>query len=249
MSRILVAISLPRHPTTGNLYRDPAEATAFSMALKTGVAVEVVHVSDTGSPTDLKVYAGLGASRLVWIRSADPLAALLQWASDSGAVAVLTGKTTAQGIGSGTLSYSLAKALGWPVLADLRSMQQLSDGWSCETALDHGRRATWETDGPFVGSVGHSTDKPDMPRYSIARGESVTAVDIDCSPPARPRLADAARRATIIDAPNSRDYAERLRSLLAIDAGDVGRAIESNPEELANLFLDDLRNFGISKKV
>ena len=81
MTRAMVAVSLPKHRTTKNLFSAFSEEAALAMALGLDVSVEIVHASQDTECSALEVYAGLGAERLVWLTSNDAVSALAEYAS------------------------------------------------------------------------------------------------------------------------------------------------------------------------
>ena len=249
MTRVLVAVTLPRHPTTGNCFRSPSDAAALAVALLPGTDVEIAHASERDCRDELRIYAGFDVSRLTWIRSPDPASALVRRAAETGADAVLTGTRAAMGLGTGLLPYIIARDLRWPVLAGILRATPCSDGWRCETALPHGAREVWQTDGPFVGTVASSAGSPGIPRFAATRQAEIALVQEGGPEPIRPVLADAPRRAVALSAPVSPDHAVRLRAVLSgPPSNGTGRTIAGSPDELADAFLKEVRSCGLLRR-
>lgn len=242
-ARVLVAVSLPRHPTTGNALRAPQEASALALALSlTGGAVEVVHAGP--DPAGLEVWAGFGA-RLVYLDTAAPVPALAAHAR--GAALVLTGSEAALGLGSGLLPYALAEALGWPLMADAQGV--VADGggrWRIETRRSGGARARWEVEGPAVLTVGARGPRLPVPRFAEARTARVDRLAYPAAPAPRPELRPAARRAIPLPPPAEGTYDARIRGLLDRGGSGGGRRLEGKPDGLAEVLLDELRRLGLS---
>lgn len=248
MTRILVAVTLPRHPTTGNVYRARAEAAALAIALSSGAEVEVVHVAAETQAEPLRSFAGYGA-RLTWIVSADPLAALMAQAHALRASAILTGTASERGLGSGLLPHALAHRLGCSLLSDLRTLRREGGAWHCETGLAHGRRALWRSEGTLVATVSPRAGLLRAPSFTLARGQDVDVIHRDDAPAPEPNLVPGGRRATAIGAPGTGEYDARLRALMQqAGASAEGRVLDGSPEALANAFLDELRRAGLADR-
>ena len=249
MTRVLVAVSLPRHPTTGNRFRASSETLALAIALASGAEVEIVHVSIGNRQEDLLTFAGFGDSSLVWIRSPDPASALARRAVETNVDAVLTGTRSAIGLGTGLLPYVIARSLRWPVLAGILEATPCSDGWRCKTSMCHGARAVWQTEGPFVGTVASPAVSPGIPRFATSRKVEIGVVEEEGLDLPKPDLTDAPRRSVALNAPGSPDHADRLRTILtATQALNSGRIIEGNPEELADVFLQEVKSHGLLRR-
>lgn len=238
---VLVAVSLPRHPATGNVFRAPQESAALALALGTGLPVEIVHAGPDAE--GLEVWAGFGAP-LVHLSTEAPISALVEKAHR--AAVVLMGMEAALGLGSGLFPYAVAGRLGWPVLAPVVHLAQVeTGGWQVETRLEAGRRAQWHVAGQAILTVGPRGPAGPLPRFSEARHARLDIHPHHADPEALPRFEQAARRAVHLPAPSEGAYDARIRALLFASGGGGGRVLEGDPEQLAQDLLDELRRYGL----
>ncbi len=250
MKPVLVAVTLPRHPTTGNVYRSGEEASALSLALSLGRDVTIAHAGREAGAEDLRAFAGFGQSRIVLVRTDDAVGALAALAREVGAGLVLTGTEAQQGRGSGQVPYRLADALGWPVFADTLACEADAGGWQVATRLGDGRRSRWRARHAAVLAVRSARVPHRIQRFATARSDPIEVV---CRPggPAREPVARVAarRRAARLDQPSDMPWDMRIRSLTEQAAPSAaGRNAEACTGELAAQFLEEVRRLGFARE-
>jgi electron transfer flavoprotein alpha/beta subunit len=249
MMRILVAVSLPRQPSTGNVFRAPFDASALELALQTANArVRAVHVGPAGIREDLRVYAGMGACEFVLAAAdegADVAAILAAQAEDFGADLLLAGKRAATGLASGTVPYQAAKRLGWPIVHSVRALRTADCDILVDQALAASRVRSWRAQGALVATVGASGPRPRANAYARAREAKVEMYQADCAERSRAvDLRPARNRPRQIARPSGAPPVERLRALLSPKADGERRVLRGSPEELAEAFLAELNRLG-----
>ena len=242
MTSALLAVSLPQHPTTNNHFRAANEEAALAMSIGIGGELEIVHVSRRDSSGELQVYAGLGATRLTWVKSDNKLEALAGIVAERRPDLIVTGGRSLQGQGSGTLAYRLAARLGLPVLAGTRNITGQPGNWVVETGLPRGRRLRWHAAGRLVLTVDTATHAPLLQRYSETRNAQIDILEVPAASRDEGRLVPAARRPVPLLPPEQGNYAERIRSILGSpEDGTDRRIVNGTPGELAEVLVNELR--------
>lgn len=132
---VAVLVSAGRHPMSGapRACRGDAVAMAVGAALA-GDALRIIHAGDDEDPA-LKDYLALGAGKIDVLRGTPGGVSISALAEElRSADVILTGTRAEQGAGSGLLPYTLAEALGRPIISNALEVK-IEDGGS-------GREAT-----------------------------------------------------------------------------------------------------------
>ena len=167
MNPTVTVLVAPRsHPTSQRLTRCQADATAATLALGLSLPVRLLcagHMPDAVA----RDYLALGAPVVEVLQCADdaPLLDTLLPALRDAAL-VLTGTRSEADQGSGVLPYSLAAALGRPLVTDVLSVQADGTGWIVTQALPKGARRRLKVQTPAVLVI--SAAAPLTLRHSLA---------------------------------------------------------------------------------
>ncbi len=199
--RILVLLSLGRHPASGRPRRADLDARALEMALaQPEAAVEALHVGEPGEPA-LRDYLGMGLARLTVLAAPPQSDALLvlqaYLAGRQPPDLILAGTRAEAGECSGLLPYRLAEALGLPLVAGAAAIEQEADRVKVIQARPRGARRRMRLTLPALVTVGPAGDPARQVSFARARRGDIQVEPVEVSDeessrdwtwqPARPR--------------------------------------------------------------
>jgi len=242
---VAVLVSSGRHPVSGQARACRSDAVALALGRR--IAGESVHVIHAGDPHDaaLQDYLALGAARIGVVPAAsgsDICGALA--AQLAGVDLILTGSRTEYGPGSGLLPYSLAHALGRPVIADVLSVEIGADEVRIRQFLPKGRRRTIAAALPLVLAV-HPSAVSEMPyahaRRLAGRIEVLGVEPIESQPPTVSPATVAPRRLVPLTAEAGLDGHARMLSYVQSQAKGGAVAFEGSSVDKAQILLTYLR--------
>lgn len=237
--RVVVLLSMGRHPVSGQPRMAPDDRQALELALRSGRPVSALHAGP-GDPDVLRAYLGMGLDAIRHIRipaASDAIVPLRSAIQELDAGLVLTGRRSETGWGSGMLAYRLANDLGWPMLSDVTGFEAAGKELAVYQAVPGGRRRLRIGRPPAVLSAAAQAPTPRLSAYA-ARRRGV----IDARVPAPQELMPAeawpetrpARRRAVRLRP-SRDTAPAERRVLA----------DLDADTAAGEILDYLRRCGL----
>lgn len=120
--RVVVLLSAGRHPATGEPCPVPVELQAIALARRiagAGGTVEGLHAGGRDAAVLDALGHGIDRLTLVGVGVADdPLGALAATLEGRMPYLILAGRRGRGGADGGLLPYRLARALGWPIVAD-----------------------------------------------------------------------------------------------------------------------------------
>ncbi|MES2943364.1 MAG: electron transfer flavoprotein subunit beta [Pseudomonadota bacterium] len=247
MSTITVLVAPRLHPVSQRATRCKADATAAALALGLGIPLRLLSA---GSMSDSvgRDYLALGA----------PLLEILQCAEDAPILQtllpalrdvswVLTGTRSEADQGTGMLPYTLAAALGRPLVTDVLAVQADGAAWIVTQALPKGARRRLRVQAPAVLAV--STAAPLLLRHSLADAATGQIVRTAVAPvsPAPPlgQLVPANKRRQLLEARVVQSGHTRM--LGAIESPSTGGAViqTGTPDTKAQAVLDYLRRHSL----
>lgn len=253
--KIALLLSAGRHKVSGRPAPVPVELQALRLAVElagsSGGTVTGLHAGpDIGPLTDA---LGHGLGRLVHLRGAeadDPLPALAAALGEGGYDLILAGRTGQGGEDSGLLPYTLARALGRPLLADAAALAPGAEPGTLgvEQALARGARRRLLVRLPALVTV-HPAAPPPLPFAfaALRRGRVETRDALPATPaprtieerPYRPRPKLIAKAAAGASAQ------ERLKAATEAASGGGKLLVDPSPEEAAREILAHLRALGL----
>ncbi|HQT74653.1 MAG TPA: electron transfer flavoprotein subunit beta, partial [Acidiphilium sp.] len=170
--RIVVLLSAGRHPTTGVPCPVPVELQAIALARRIAGASGVVEGLHAGGRDDAVLNAlghGIDGLTLVGAGAAgDPLGALVAVLEGRMPDLILAGRRGRGGADGGLLPYRLARALGWPIVADAISIGLTDSEVRVTQALPRGGRRAATVRGAAVITV-HPAAPAALPYVHRAR--------------------------------------------------------------------------------
>ncbi|MFY9717303.1 MAG: hypothetical protein WAK40_05145, partial [Thermoplasmata archaeon] len=172
-----------------SLFLNPFDARALRVALdlrRAGDRVTVLSLGPLAARAPLKETKAAGADRVVLI--SDPRCAGSDTLATATALAaavkllradvILAGARTTDSE-TGQLGPELAAVLGWPVIAEARSLGRGEDGASFEAVVDTATGwAAYRGRPPVLLSVGEKIAKPPKPGVDAVRAVEDTAVEL-----------------------------------------------------------------------
>ncbi|WP_394787685.1 electron transfer flavoprotein subunit beta/FixA family protein [Rhodoferax sp.] len=252
MSDITVLVAARSHAVSGRPARSRADATAAALAL--GLSDKARLLSAGTLPDSVaRDYLALGAGRLEILEcgeSADVPAALLPALRD--VPWVLTGTRSESEHGSGMLPYTLAAALGRPVVTDVLAVQPDGSAWIVTQALPKGARRRLRLSPPAVLAI--SAAAPLTLRHSLADAmagqivrtpvASAVAASLPTAAAAGQRVPNSKRR-KLLEAKTVQSGHARM--LGAIESPSTGGTVlqTGSPQTKAQAVLDYLRTHSL----
>lgn len=248
---IIVLLSAGRHPVSDRPAPVPVELQAIRLARTLASEPLGIHA---GPDTEAAAQAlGHGLARLVHVHlpaAADPLQALVDQVKSAGAALILAGRRGQGGEDSGLLPYSLAAALGLPIIADAVAIAPNADGTlTVDQALPKGARRRVVARLPAVVTVHPAAPAPLPFAFAAARRGIIEQHQGVAEPspetaaieerPYRPRPKLIAR------APAGASAADRLKAATQAASGGGKLLVDPAPEEAAREILAHLRAIGV----
>ncbi|MBU6357073.1 MAG: electron transfer flavoprotein subunit beta [Rhodospirillales bacterium] len=170
--RIVVLLSAGRHPATGAPCPVPAELQAIALARQiagAGGAVEGLHAGGRDEAVLDALGHGIDGLTLVAAGAADdPLGALVAALEGRMPDLILAGRRGRGGADGGLLPYRLARALGWPIVADAIGAGIAGGEMTVTQALPRGGRRAATVRGAAVITV-HPAAPAALPYVHRAR--------------------------------------------------------------------------------
>jgi electron transfer flavoprotein beta subunit len=238
--KIVVLLSAGRHPLSARPAPVPVEMQAIRLAAELGPPPAGLHVGDDVSAVADALGHGLG--RLVILQAGDPaegdpLPALRDHLVAMPPDLILAGRRGRGGTDSGLLPYRLAQALGWPIIADVVSLEPAQSAIQAGQALPRGARRRLLVPLPCVATI-HPAAPPARPfRHAGLRGEVVrhASPPLPPGPPLSPGPAG-----------DLRPYRARPQMIERSETG--GRALQGlSAEQAARDILAELRRRNLIK--
>ncbi|WP_428031189.1 electron transfer flavoprotein subunit beta [Ancylobacter sp.] len=249
--RIAILLSSGRHPVSARPAPVTVELQALRLAIDLGGGVTGLHAGPDIGP--LRDVLGHGLEHLVHLRTddaADPTPGLAAALSEGAYDLVLAGRAGQGGEDSGLLPYTLARALGLPLIADAAALEPGVEPGTLvvEQALARGARRRLIIRLPAIVTV-HPAAPPPLPFAFAAmrRGRTETRAGLPSTPapcdieqrPYRPRPKLIARAAPGATA------AERLKAATESASGGGRLLVDPPPDEAAREILQHLRTLGL----
>lgn len=249
--KIAVLLSAGRHKVSGRPAPVPVELQALRLAVDLGGAVTGLHAGPEIGPLTDALGHGLG--HLVHLRTpaeTDPTAALTAALEAGGYDLILAGRAGQGGEDSGLLPYTLARALGRPVLADAAALALGAEPGtlSVEQALGRGARRRLVVRLPALVTVHPAAPAPLPFAFAGVRRGHVETQEI-VSTSAAPRAVDERpyrpRPKLIAKAAAGASAAERLKAATVAASGGGKLLVDPAPEDAAREILAHLRALGL----
>jgi electron transfer flavoprotein beta subunit len=246
MVKVVVLLSVGRHPASGRARRAPLDARALEMALSLPEAeVHGLHAGDPSEAT-LRDYLGMGLERLTVLAipsGSDPVLCLTAHLATLAPDAIFAGRHAEGCEDSGMLPYLVAQGLGYGVVADVAGVRIADCHASLTQALPRGRRRLVETRLPVVAIVNTAAPEPRQSAFARARRGIVDSIAADVPAdtfaqsceirPWRPRP----KRLRI---PAGGNALERLKAMTEAKSGAGRLLIQPSAEEAARAIYDYL---------
>ncbi|WP_407518857.1 electron transfer flavoprotein subunit beta [Methylobacterium oryzisoli] len=251
--RIAVLLSAGRHPVSGAAVLPRLEAQAIRLAAGLGPAVGL-HAGPAAAALAEALGQGLAQIEHIDLPEAfDPVPALAARLAARAPDLVLAGRRGQGGPESGLVPYSLAEALGLPLIPDVVAVAPGEEPGTLQLDQSLGRGALRRVVAltPIVATV-HPDAPPPFPyAYGQARRGRIDGLaPAIVAPPAESEMEERPyrRRPRIVKgAPTGGSAAERLKAA----TGESGRAakgrllVEPDPEHAAREILAHLRQIGV----
>lgn len=249
--KIVVLLSAGLHPVSGRPCPVPVELQAVRLALDLGSDVTGLHAGPDATP--LRDALGHGLPRLDHIalpEGNDPTTSLTATLRDIGPTLILAGRMAQGGEDTGTLPYSLAQALGLPIIADAVALApEPEDGTLLvEQALPKGARRRVVVRLPAVVTVHPAAPAPLPFAFGVARRgmiETVPGVEApqpDSSIEQRPYR----KRPKLISTSSAgASAADRLKAATETASTGGRLMVAPAPEDAAREILAYLRGVGV----
>ncbi|MDQ0348526.1 electron transfer flavoprotein subunit beta [Ancylobacter vacuolatus] len=257
--KIAVLLSAGRHSVSGRPAPVPVELQALRLAVdlaaqcggQSGGDVTGLHAGpELGPLTDA---LGHGLAHLIHLRgegTADPAPALATALAAGGYDLILAGRAGQGGWDAGLLPYTLARALGLPIIADAAGLApgEAPGTLGVEQALARGARRRLVVRLPALVTV-HSAAPAPLP-FAFA-GMRRGRVETREAPPAPAPAPDVEERAyrprpkLIAKAATGASALERLRAATEAASGGGRLLVDPAPEEAAREILAHLRALGL----
>jgi electron transfer flavoprotein beta subunit len=229
--RIVVLLSVGRHPISGRACPVRVEAQAIGFGLALGEVIGL-HAGALDAPVD--DYLGYGVDRLGVLGlapDADPVPALVAELQELRPDLILAGRRGQGGADSGMLPYQIAHALGWPIVADVASLSTEGEELTIDQARPFGARRRIRLLGPALLTVHPAAPAP--PRFvpATARSKSVARRQFVSSP---------SEQKPVPEYP----YRRRPRLIRRV-AGGGKVLVDATPEQAASEILAYLEQIGV----
>lgn len=249
--RIAVLLSAGLHPVSGRPCPVPVELQAVQLAVHLGSDITGLHAGPNAAI--LRDALGHGLPRLDHIavsEGSDPTPSLVAKLRDIGPTLILTGRVAQGGEDTGTLPYTLARALGLPIIADaVRLAPGPEDGTlMVEQALPKGARRRVVVRLPAIVTVHPAAPAPLPFAFGVARrGVIETIPGVEAPQPEgtieqrpyrkRPKL--------IATSAAGASAADRLKAATETASTGGKLLVHPVPEDAAREILAHLRGIGI----
>ncbi|WP_018387677.1 hypothetical protein [Ancylobacter sp. FA202] len=252
--KIAVLLSAGRHSVSGRPAPVPVELQALRLAVDLGAEVTGLHAGPELGP--LNDALGHGLAHLIHLRgdgAADPVPALAAALAAGGYDLILAGRAGQGGEDSGLLPYTLARALGRPILADAAALGpgEAPGTLAIEQALARGARRRLVVRLPALVTV-HPAAPPPLPfafagmrRGRVEIREVETREGLPAPAPEIEERAYRPRPKLIAKAAAGASALERLRAATEAASGGGRLLVDPAPEEAAREILAHLRVLGL----
>lgn len=248
--KAVILLSGGRSAATGNPAPPQAELSAIRLAVGLGAELIGLHAGPAAEAAKPALGHGLGVIRHIPMSgNADISTAIVAEITRIAPAIVLAGNRATGDGETGLLPYLLARALGWPILADAAHVSRDDDGeFTVEQALPRGLRRRLRQKGPLVVTV-HPSAPAAMPyAFGQARRGRVDTVPAPSTQPdaaEEPALRPHRPRARIMrGAVSGGSAADRLKAATESASGGGDLMMDPDPEEAARAILAHLRRIG-----
>jgi electron transfer flavoprotein beta subunit len=248
LERIVVLVSVGRHPVSGAPRYSRNDAAALELGLQLaqrhGAKLDALHAGDASNPA-LEEYLALGAERvevLICGEHDDAVSALARRLQ--GYDLVLTGMRAEGAFDTGMLPYRIADALGYPLVGAAVDADVADGAVTVRQFLPKGVRRRVEVRLPAVVAVHPLANV--TPRYAYARqragaiGRSQTDMAVDRDSQAW-TLSAAARRPVKLAVAEKRSGHARMLSAVTTESRGGSVVNEGSSVEKAQAILAYLR--------
>jgi electron transfer flavoprotein beta subunit len=251
--RIVVLLSVGRHPVSGRTC--PVRVEAQGVRLAAGLGGEVLGLHAGPDEVPLREHLGAGLADLVILEQpaeADPVPALVAALRELRPDLILAGRRAQGQDDTGLLPYAVAKALEVPIVTDAASVAVADGTLAVEQALPRGERRRITSRLPALVTI-HPAAPPPLPfAFGAVRRGRLTRKPGSGAPVAapwdlserpyrkRPRL--IARSAAGASA------ADRLKAATETATGGGRVLVDPTPEAAAAEILTYLREIGVLKR-
>jgi electron transfer flavoprotein beta subunit len=249
--KVVVLLSVGRHPASGRPRRAPCDARALELALRLpGSSLTGLHAGDPSEPA-LRDYLGMGLETLLVLAlptGHDPVSALAERLAALGPDLVLAGSSAEAGEASGMVPYMLAHGLGLPLVCSAAFVSAVDKRLEIVQAIGAGGRRALALTCPALVTVGMAAPSPRAVAFGRARRARIEVAPTASTPDAWPASVQSRPwrvRPGFGSGGTSQSARDRLRAATEMGAGHGRTVLNLEPADAAAAILAKMEMVGV----